>query len=205
MTLNKNRLIFALSAAIIIVMGAFYVFLSKNTPSQLQGPSAFLLGAPFSLIDHEGQPITEKAFQGAPSLLVFGFTHCSEICSATLSKMETLLDRAGKEAEGVRVFFVTVDPERDQGNIFKDYVTNFPRVTGITGSEEELRTMVGSWGVHVEKVLLEDGEYTMDHTASVFMVNSEGNFSGTIAYGEDLAVAQNKIRVFLAKSEKEDS
>ncbi|MCP1198934.1 SCO family protein [Notoacmeibacter sp. MSK16QG-6] len=153
------------------------------------------MGAPFELIDHNGEVITEKALEGQPSAVFFGFTHCPEVCPTTLYEMATWFDALGEEGKNIRAFFITVDPERDTPDVMKSYVENFTdRITGITGDPEKVEQLKKAWRVYSKRVPLEDGDYTMDHTASVMLVDAEGRFKGTIAYGESADTAMEKLR-----------
>ncbi|HWK14278.1 MAG TPA: SCO family protein [Rhizobiaceae bacterium] len=152
-------------------------------------------GAPFTLVDQNSQPITEKAFRGQPTALFFGFTHCPEICPTTLFELDGWLKQIGPEGADIDAFFITVDPERDTAEIMKNYVSNVSdRIVGITGEPDKVDAMAKSFGIYSRKVPLEGGDYTMDHTASILLLDRGGDFAGTIAYGEnpDNAVAKLK-------------
>lgn len=153
------------------------------------------MGARFDLTDHNGNPITQKAFEGHPTLLYFGFTRCPEVCPTTLYEMAGWFEALGEEGREIRAFFITVDPERDTPEIMKGYAEAFTdRVTGITGPLEKVAPLLKAWNVYYAKVPLDDGDYTMDHTASVFLLDRNGGFRGTIAYQEDSATALEKLR-----------
>ena len=152
-------------------------------------------GAPFSLVDQSGGEITEAAFRGHPSAVFFGFTHCPEICPTTLFEMDSWLKALGDEGKDIRAFFVTVDPERDTPEVLDAYVSNVSdRITAITGSPEEIAAMAKSFGIFVRKVDLGNDDYTMDHTASVLLLDETGDLFGTIAYGEDAETAVAKLK-----------
>jgi protein SCO1/2 len=134
-------------------------------------------------------------------VLFFGFTHCPEVCPTTMAEMSTWFEQLGEEGSDLRGYFVSVDPERDTPAILGEYVSWVSdRITGITGTPEEIAKIAKAWGVYYEKVPLEGDDYTMDHTASVFLLDTKGEFQGTIAYGEDSTVAVQKLRNLLAKS-----
>lgn len=157
--------------------------------------------AQFDLVDQFGKPVDEAVFTGQPSLLFFGFTHCPEVCPTTLAEISGWLEAVGEEGSDLKAYFVTVDPERDTPAILGDYVSWVSdRITGITGEPAEVAKLADAWGVFYEKVPLKGGDYTMDHTASVFLLDRDGAFQGTIAYREDSATALGKIRNLLAKS-----
>lgn len=153
------------------------------------------LGTDFKLVDHNGAPITQAAFEGKPTLVFFGFTRCPEVCPTTLYEMAGWFDALGEEGRDLQAFFITVDPERDTPEIMKGYADAFTdRVTGITGDPDEIARVIAAWYVYAAKVPTEDGDYTMDHTASVFLLDSNGEFKGTIAYGESADTAIAKLR-----------
>ena len=154
----------------------------------------------YSLVDQRGNPVDQTMFKGHPSALFFGFTHCPEVCPTTLAEMSGWFEALGDEGKDLQAYFVTVDPERDTPEIIGDYVSWVSdRITGVTGKPEEIDKIVKAWGVYAQKVPL-DGGYTMDHTASVFLLDRQGQFQGTIAYREDSATALDKLRNLLAKS-----
>lgn len=167
---------------------------------QMQNSSGTAYGEPFALVDQRGEPITEAAFRGQPSAIFFGFTHCPEVCPTTLFEMDGWLNTLGDEGKDIRAFFVTVDPERDTPEIMNNYVSNVSdRITGITGEPEKVLAMAKSFGIYWRKVDLEDGDYTMDHTASVILLDGDGDFAGTIAYEENPDTALSKLKRLAAK------
>jgi protein SCO1/2 len=166
-----------------------------------QQPQASSFGqASFNLVDQNGTPVDQSILKGQPSVLFFGFTHCPEVCPTTLAEMSTWFEQLGEEGKDLRGFFASVDPERDTPEILGDYIGWVPQVTGLTGSPEEMAKLAKAWGVYYAQQPLDGGDYTMDHTASVFLLDKNGEFQGTIAYGEDSATAVGKIRNLLTKS-----
>ena len=156
------------------------------------------LGAPFELVAHTGAPITETAFEGRPSLLFFGFTHCPEICPTTVYDMETWLTDLDVGPDEMGAFFVTIDPERDTPEFLADYLEpQSDRIIGITGEPEAVREMARSWKVYFQKRPLGEGEYTMDHYASIFVLNAEGQVVDLIGFGENPETAKAKIAAVL--------
>jgi protein SCO1/2 len=152
-------------------------------------------GGSFALVDQKGAPITEAAFRGHPSVVFFGFTHCPEVCPTTLFEMTGWLKTLGDEGKNLNAYFVTVDPERDTPEVVKAYVGNFSdRIVGISGDPDKVHAMAKAFGIYWKKVDTGDGDYTMDHTASVLLLNGKGEFSGTIAYGESAETAVAKLK-----------
>jgi protein SCO1/2 len=152
----------------------------------------------YQLVTASGEAFSHDSLVGKPSMLFFGFTHCPEVCPTSLAEMASWYELLGDEASDLNAWFISVDPERDTAEVIGDYVSWTGRVTGVTGSEEEVAKAARSWGAFYEKVPLEGGDYTMDHTASVFLVNAEGEFEGTIAYREAADTAVAKLRRLLA-------
>lgn len=152
-------------------------------------------GAPFELVDYDGRPVTEAAFRGQPTAVFFGFTHCPEVCPTTLYELDGWLAALGDEAQGIDAYFVSIDPERDTPEGLKDYVSNVSeRIIGVTGEPERVAAMARAYGIYVRKVEQEGGDYTMDHTASILLLDSSGDFFGTIAYGENADTAKAKLK-----------
>jgi protein SCO1/2 len=199
MSALTSRLRLALWALVAVVAVAATLLFVTTRP----GPdnSGGIGGGSYALVDQRGDPVDQSMLVGQPSLLFFGYTHCPDVCPTTMGEMATWFGELGDEAKNLKAFFVTVDPERDTPEILNAYVSWVSdRVTGVTGKPEEIAKMIKAWKVLGEKVPGEGSDYTMNHTASVFLVNAQGGFEGTIAYQEDAAVAVQKIRKLLGKS-----
>jgi protein SCO1/2 len=183
---------------ILVLMAAGVGFLTFEWYRQQSSGEPY--GAPFALVDETGAPITEAAFRGQPSAVFFGFTHCPEVCPTTLYEMNGWLETLGDEGKDIRAYFVTVDPERDTPEVMKTYVTNVSnRIKGITGEPEKVHAMAKSFGIYWKKVDTGGGDYTMDHTASVLLLNGTGDFAGTIAYEENRDTAVAKLKRLAAE------
>ncbi|MCZ4092163.1 SCO family protein [Sinorhizobium psoraleae] len=184
--------------AAILVMVAILGWLTYDMTQSKQQASSGPFGVPFTLVAQDGKPITEKAFTGKPTALFFGFTHCPEVCPTTLFEMNGWLEKVDPDGSKLQAYFITVDPERDTPELLGQYVSNVSkRVTGISGPPEKVLEMVKGYRVYYKKVPIDeknpDGDYTMDHTASVFLLDANGHFSGTIAYGENPETAVQKL------------
>ncbi|WP_062228709.1 SCO family protein [Aureimonas frigidaquae] len=152
------------------------------------------IGGPFQLVDTRGAPVTQADFAGKPSAIFFGFTHCPDVCPTTLMELAGLMRDLGADADRLNAIFVSVDPERDTPSDLQAYVEAFdPRIRALTGSPEQIRAMTDAFRVHVERVPLGDG-YTIDHTASVYLMDGSNSFFGTISYEEDAQMALAKLR-----------
>lgn len=134
------------------------------------------IGGPFTLINHQGEPVTEQNFRESYKLVFFGFTHCPEICPAELQKITTAMKALGPEGEAVQPIFISVDPERDTPAVMKDYLSAFhPRIVGLTGTREQIRAVEESYKVYAAKVEgVSPGSYTMNHSSFTFFLTPEG-------------------------------
>lgn len=183
---------------ILVLMAAGVGFLTFDWYRVTHG-SGEAYGGPFTLVSDDNQVITQEAFRGQPSAVFFGFTHCPEVCPTTLFELDSWLASMGPEGERIRAYFVSVDPERDTPEVLDAYLSNLSgRITGITGEPENIADMLKDFGIFARKVETED-DYTMDHTASVLLLDRNGGFFGTIAYGEGARTAVAKLER-LAKS-----
>lgn len=150
-----------------------------------------------NLFSHLGKIVDIKDFKDTPTLLFFGFTHCPEVCPTTLSNLLNNIELLEKNKKNYRVLFVTLDPERDTINILNDYLQNFnSSVIGLTGELNEINKFAKNWNIYWEKVS-EGDDYTINHTATVFMINKNGNFAGTIAWGESDKSIKLKLKKLL--------
>ena len=150
-----------------------------------------------NLFSHHGKIVNFKDFKNTPTLLFFGFTHCPEVCPTTLSNLLNNIELVEKNKKNYRVLFVTLDPGRDTINNLNDYLQNFnSSVIGLTGELNEINKFAKNWNIYWEKVS-EGDDYTINHTATVFMINKEGNFTGTIAWGESDKSIKLKIKKLL--------
>ena len=150
-------------------------------------------GAPFQLTDQSGAPTTEAVLRGRPNALFFGFTHCPDVCPTTLYELAGYQKALKAEGRDLGIVFVTVDPERDTPDILRTYVGSLAGdVTALTGDPAQVEAMLKGFGIYAKKVPQAEG-YTMDHTASVLLLDRDGSFKGTIAYGENPDTAKAKL------------
>lgn len=173
--------------------GTAWLFLDSSLPGDGND-----FGARFELSRADGGVITDDDLIGRPHLMFFGFTNCPEVCPTTLFEASGWLKQLGDDADKLDVYFVTVDPERDTAEVMRDYLGAFdPRIVGITGPVEEIEKVTKGYHVYYKKVPLEDGDYTVDHTASVYLMKPDGSFMGTIAYAENPDTAIEKLKRLL--------
>lgn len=138
-----------------------------------------LIGGPFSLIDQNGNRVTEKDFRGRYTLVFFGFTSCPDICPAGLQLVAAALENLGGKADRIVPVFISVDPERDTPEKLGEYIRNFDaRFVGLTGTPEEIAKAAKAYRVYYKKVPNADlpDDYSIDHTSIFYLMDPEGEF-----------------------------
>jgi len=164
-------------AAFLSGLVLFFVAILFVTGRGPIGSAAAAVGGPFHLVDQNGKPVTDKDMKGRPFLVFFGFTHCPDICPTTLFDMSQVMRALGPDADRVGALFITVDPQRDSPAVMKDYMSSFdPHLRGLTGDEASVEAAIKEYRVYAKKVPLPDGDYTMDHTAVVYLMDKNGDF-----------------------------
>ena len=140
-------------------------------------------GSEFSLKDVNNKTITEKSFDGPLTAIFFGFTNCPDICPMTLYNLDLVINELEtKKKEKFKVFFVSIDPERDSPEIIKEYLNSFENeMYGITGDPKKIFIMSQSWGVLSEKIFTGEGEYLINHSSSIILLKN-GKFISRISH-----------------------
>jgi protein SCO1 len=152
------------------------------------------VGGPFALVDHYGNPVTEQDFAGRPHLVFFGFTHCPDVCPMKLFEISEVLRHTGERGRDIRALFITVDPERDTPEIMQSYVSSFDdRIIGLTGTPEQVAEAVRAFRAYSRKVPLDDGDYTMEHTALVYVMDGRGRFVSSLHTARDPEEAAQEL------------
>jgi protein SCO1/2 len=165
----------AFLAGLVLCLGAILLVVGSDGRGVVSGPSA--VGGPFALVDQDGKTVTDRDLKGRPFLVFFGFTHCPDICPTTLFEVSEVLRALGPDADRVGALFVTVDPERDTPDKLKDYLSSFdPRLRGLTGDPAAVAAMIKTYRVYARKVPQENGSYTMDHYAGIYLMDKNGRF-----------------------------
>jgi protein SCO1 len=158
-----------------LVVGLVLLLWALGGVRAVTAPAA--IGGPFQLTDQAGESVTEKNLQGRPTLVFFGFTHCPDVCPTSLFEISEVLRAMGKDADRVNAYFISVDPERDSTAAMKDYLSSFdPHLKGLTGAPADVAKIATEYRVYAKKVPLKDGDYTMDHTALVYLMDRDGKF-----------------------------
>ena len=136
--------------------------------------------------------------KGKPFLVFFGYTHCPDICPTTLFEISEVMKWLGKDADRTNALFITVDPERDTPAVLKDYLSNFdPHLRGLTGDPASVEAALKAYRVYAKKIPLKDGDYTMDHTAIVYLMDKNGRFVAAFNLKQSPEAAANQLRGYL--------
>ena len=197
MTPQTRKIISITSGTLAFLIAALLIGFWSNKLAErtVTAPFPEIRTTAFNLPATTGGTISNKDLIGKPTALFFGFTHCPEICPATLYTIAQMTDSIGEKGDDIQIVFATVDPERDTIPILQDYIGAIDEDTiGLSGTPAQMADLARGFGIYAQKIMLEDDDYTMDHTATVFLYDAEGRVSGTIAWGEpdDFALAKLK-------------
>lgn len=183
--------------------GAFALGLSASACGQTAEDEMSSLGRGIDnvvLTSSPGEQVRWSTFRGAPRALFFGFTHCPVICPVTIYELTAAADRLGSVAGDLRIQFVTVDPERDTPERMRTYFSGFgPKVTGYTGSPEMLARVTRAFEITATRVPTDTGDYTIDHTATVFLINRAGRVVDVLAYGAEQDVIDTRVGALVSR------
>ena len=174
MSMPSRRTLLPLVGAalgILVVAGAL-VAQHAGLPTQ----AASGIGGPFALVDGDGRTVTQAAFAGEPTLVFFGYTHCPDVCPTTLDSISQTLKAMGPD-KPAKALFITLDPARDTPAVMKDYLSSFdPRIVGLTGTQEAVDRVAHEYRVYARKVPAGGGDYSVDHTGVVYLMDKRGDF-----------------------------
>jgi protein SCO1/2 len=165
----------AFTAGLLVCVAAILWLVGGNSNSIVPKPAA--IGGPFQLTDQDGRTVSDQSLHGKPFLVFFGFTHCPDVCPTTLFEVSEVMRSLGRDADRTAALFISVDPERDTPEKIKDYLSNFdPHLRGLTADAATVAAVAKEYRVYYKKVPLDGGDYTMDHTALVYLMDKEGRF-----------------------------
>jgi len=155
-------------------------------------------GSSFVLKDVNNKPITENSFQGPLTAIFFGFTNCPDICPMTLSNLDQVLEKLNNgERERFKVYFISIDPEKDSPEVIRDYLNAFKnKIYGITGDSQKIFLLSKSWGVLTEKIFTADGGYSINHSSSILLLNG-GKYVERISHHMGLDDIHKIIKKYL--------
>jgi protein SCO1 len=186
----------AFLAGLGVCLGGILYF-TKAGSGPITIPTA-AIGGPFRLVDQNGAPFSDQDLKGKPFLVFFGFTHCPDVCPTSLFEISEIMRRLGSDADRTGALFVTVDPERDTPAGMKDYLASFdPHIRGLSGDTAALAAVAKAYRVYYKKVPLDGGDYTMDHTAIVYLMDKDGRFISPFNMKRTVDAAAADLRKYL--------
>jgi protein SCO1 len=191
MALSRRQMVLPLSVlavSVVLLAAAAWITLVTRGPG---APPPSAIGGSFALVDQNGKTVTQDDLKGQPVLMFFGYTHCPDVCPTTLFEISEMFRKMGPDAK-VRAVFVTVDPDRDTPELMKSYLSSFDRrISGLTGDRAALDAMLKAWRVTYRKVPLDGDNYSMDHTALVYLMDRQMRFVNALPMNdEDRAIKE---------------
>ena len=181
-----------IKTSITIIAGCLFLFLYIMLPIFLSVQEkkedyvASFKGSDFNLTDMNNNSISQESFSEDLTAIFFGFTHCPDICPMTLNKLDLIMNELKKKNKTFKVFFISVDPERDTPDVVKNYLSNFDnKFIGITGDPGKIFLLSQSWGIISQKIFFENGEYNIDHSSPVILLK-DGKYIDKISHRDDI-------------------
>jgi cytochrome oxidase Cu insertion factor (SCO1/SenC/PrrC family)/ABC-type Zn2+ transport system substrate-binding protein/surface adhesin len=157
----------------------------------------------YVLMNQYEQTVTHEDFPGHFQLINFGYTFCPDICPTTLADMGYVMELLGEDAQQVQPIFITIDPQRDTTEVLKRYTAYFhPRLLGLSGSPEMTARVAEKFRARYEKVMAKDGDplnYSMDHTASLYLLGRNGEFITKFAFGMSPQEVAERLREYIQR------
>lgn len=187
--------LWAIAGIAVVATGILYLLPREGPAPTAAERYASAFGGSFEMIDQNGRSVTDKTLRGKPYAIFFGFTRCPDVCPTTLSRMAALRKQLGADGDKFEIVFVSVDREHDKAKDIGEYVKLFNTpIIGLTGSDAQIARIVKAFHVYYAKVPIAGGDYTIDHTASIFLMDREGKFVATIDHKEGQQVALEKLK-----------
>ncbi len=183
----SRRTLFVAMAALAVAAALVGAALIQRLGHMPMGTGTALVGGPFTLINQDGQTVTDKDFSGKHMLIFFGYTYCPDVCPTELQVMTQALVTMGERAAAIRPLFITIDPERDTPEVMKSYVENFGgNLTGLTGSAEQIAAVAKAYRVYYKRAgSPEASDYLMDHSSIIYLMGPDGSFVTHFSYTTD--------------------
>lgn len=193
-----NRLLLAVLATVLICVSPSWA--EAPLPGGEEQPEAGIVPR-YLLMDYRGRAISDQDFPGSYQLITFGYTFCPDICPTTLSAMSLIMGKLGKQADRLQPLFITVDPERDTPEVLHRYTAFFhPRIIGLTGSPDLVRSAADHFKVQYEKHLdpgAAPDKYSVDHSVGMYLLGPDGEFLAKFAYDTPFEEVAERIRLLM--------
>lgn len=193
---RRSTALFAAAVLFLAVLAAGYGFYLRSLPAPDGGSGLALIGGPFSMVNQDGKPVTEKDFRGRFMLIFFGYTYCPDVCPTELQVMTAAIDAMGEDGKAITPILVTVDPARDTPEVLKSYVENFgPNVVGLTGSAEQVAAMARAYRVYYAKAGSGGAtDYLMDHSNIIYLMGPDGSFLRHFTFTTDAPKLASELK-----------
>jgi protein SCO1/2 len=186
-------------AGFAVVAIAITVVVAARQPGHAEGTAA--IGGPFTLVDDNGAPVTEKMLAGKPYAMYFGYTYCPEVCPTTLFDLSRWIKELGPDANKLDYVFVTVDPERDTPKHLHTYLSSFDsHIRGFTGTATQIAQIAKEYRINYKKIPTGDGTYSVDHSSIIYLMYANGQFDTVIPYEAKDSAALSKLRNLVASA-----
>ena len=186
------------AACAVVLIAAVAIGVTRALPPSgrsMDASGVAAIGGPFTLIDDTGAPVTDAALKGKPTVVDFGYTYCPDVCPTTLSDLTRWIANLGPDADRLNYVFVTVDPRRDTPKVLHEYLSAFDkRIRGFTGTPEQIAKIAAEYKVYYKKAPTKGGGYLVDHSAMLYLMGSDEQFVGLLAYQEKDASAVAKLK-----------
>lgn len=193
---------------VVLLIGANILLEKKSTPSTATVVNKgavendVAIGGDFEMTNHLGERVTNESYAGSYRLVFFGFTHCPDVCPTNLTHISTAMQMLGDDASKVVPIFVTVDPERDNAAVMKEYIAPFhPKMVGLTGTNGDVEAIKKAYKVYGRKMKMEwmaDDEYLMDHSAFTYVMDKEGKYITHFTHNTDGETISKKLKEILS-------
>ncbi len=199
---NRLRTIRLVLWGLVLILASWVLWTATRRAEPNDRPAsnyAASVGGPFALIDTKGATVTDADLRGQPFALFFGYTRCPDVCPTTLAKLARWKKALGPGGKQLRIVFVSLDPDHDSPADIGRYLDLFGvPITGLTGSTAQLAKVVRAYHVYYEKVPAKGGDFTIDHTATVFLMDKDGKLASTIDMAESDSAALAKLDALIS-------
>jgi protein SCO1/2 len=185
---------------LILAAGALLGVAFQNNAKGVAGSVlASAIGGPFQLTDQNGKPFSDANLKGKWNLVFFGYTHCPDTCPTALNEIALALDKLGKKKDEVGVVFISVDPDRDTPAVLKSYIESFDApITALTGSADQVKQAAADYRVYYAKHQRADGDYDMDHSAVIYIMDPQGRFTATFTPDATAAAMATRLEKLMS-------
>lgn len=191
--LGKLRIVLWALVALALVAFAYLQLRPKPLPEPTQSYAA-AVGGPFTLTAADGSTVTDQTLKGRPFALFFGFTRCPDVCPTTLARLAKLRGQMGAKGEKLQLVFVSVDPESDTPADIGQYTAMFGTpIVGLTGTAQQIAQIAKAYKIYYAKVPQDGGNYTVDHSATVFLMDRDGRLESTLDMKDSDEAALDKL------------